>query len=187
MSTGNFRGVQCWEFASDHPSPASRGPGVGSLTALAFVLIIGRAERNERVQRIVLWGESAAAILIACSVLLGSASVLLRGLTPAHLKPGLLKSPTRLRIDHPSVHPLKLTADGSCQQLTAAVGRRKQLKTLKTGPIHLVWPIMQRSLLPGATMLCGQATARQCIAGKANFDPPPPSRPQEASADQSTL
>src|ERR1700738_1931712 len=46
-------------------------------------------------------------------------------------------------VNHPLVHPLKLTADGSYQQLTAAVCSRKQLKTHETDPIHLVWPIME--------------------------------------------
>jgi len=50
---------------------------------------------------------------------------------------------------HPSVHPLMLTADGSCQQLTAAVGRRKQLKTHETASIHLVWPIMSGAATQG--------------------------------------
>jgi hypothetical protein len=50
-------------------------------------------------------------------------------------------------VNHPLVHPLKLTADGSYQQLTAAVGRRKQLKKHETGPIHLVWPINEEGSL----------------------------------------
>jgi hypothetical protein len=54
--------------------------------------------------------------------------------------------PPRASVNHPSVPPLKLAGDGSGQQVTAAVGRRKQLKTLKTGPIHLVWPIIQEDV-----------------------------------------
>jgi hypothetical protein len=54
--------------------------------------------------------------------------------------------PPRASVNHPLVHPSFPAGDGSYQQLTAADGRRKQLKTLKTGPIHLVWPIIQEDV-----------------------------------------
>jgi hypothetical protein len=56
------------------------------------------------------------------------------------------RAPPRASLNHPSIHPLKLTADDSYQQLTTAVCSRMQLKTLKTGPIHLVWPIIQEGV-----------------------------------------
>jgi hypothetical protein len=50
----------------------------------------------------------------------------------------------RASLIHSLVHPLRLAGYGSYQQVTAAVGRRKQLKTHETASIHLVWPIMRK-------------------------------------------